>query len=307
MSQASHQAVLLEEAVDAVLGPSDGVYVDCTFGRGGHTELLLSRLERSARLVALDRDGAAETHAQQLAKRDPRFEFVRTNFASLERVMRDFGLCGQVNGILMDLGVSSPQLDEAQRGFSFRQDGPLDMRMDTSQSMTAASWLASASEREIADALYLYGEERKSRRIAKRICEERAKQSLTSTSQLAKLVAGVVGRGDGHKHPATRTFQAIRIVVNGELDALRAGLEASEACLQPAGRLAVISFHSLEDRLVKRFFKPERGAAVPRGLPVQSEPPAWRVLGKPVRSGAPELASNARARSAVMRVAERCA
>ncbi|MEM7377964.1 MAG: 16S rRNA (cytosine(1402)-N(4))-methyltransferase RsmH [Pseudomonadota bacterium] len=307
MSDPGHQAVLLDEAVDAVLGPTDGVYVDCTYGRGGHSERLLNRLGPKASLLALDRDGAAEAHAAQLAQRDPRFRFVRANFATLESVLREHGLCGQVNGILMDLGVSSPQLDEAGRGFSFRLDGPLDMRMDTAQAMTAASWLASAAEQDIADALYFYGEERKSRRIARRICEGRERAPIRTTAELARLVSGVVGRGDGKKHPATRTFQAIRMVVNGELDALRDGLGAAEACLPADGKLAVISFHSLEDRLVKRFFRPDPGDDVPRGLPVEARPAAWRVRGKPVRAGALELSANARARSAVLRVAERAA
>ncbi|MEM9603800.1 MAG: 16S rRNA (cytosine(1402)-N(4))-methyltransferase RsmH [Pseudomonadota bacterium] len=307
MSNPGHQAVLLEEAVEAVLGPTDGVYVDCTYGRGGHSERLLGRLGSSASLLALDRDGAAEAHAAQLAQRDPRFRFVRANFATLESVLREHGLCGQVNGMLMDLGVSSPQLDEAERGFSFRQDGPLDMRMDTSQAVTAAAWLASADEQDIADALYLYGEERKSRRIARRICEARDRAPIRTTAELARLVSGVVGRGDGKKHPATRTFQAIRMVVNGELDALRDGLQAAESCLPAGGTLAVISFHSLEDRLVKRFFRPAPEHDVPRGLPVETRPAAWRVRGKPVRAGASELSGNARSRSAILRVAERAA
>lgn len=307
MSTVSHQAVLLEQAVDAVMGAIGGVYVDCTYGRGGHATHLLDRLGSSATLVAMDRDAAAEEHAQRFLAHDPRFRFIRTNFASLGCVLGDLGLCGQVDGILMDLGVSSPQLDEAERGFSFRSEGPLDMRMDRTQNITAASWLASASEREIADALYQFGEERKSRRIAKRICEVRELNAIEKTSQLASLVAGVVGRGDGKRHPATRTFQAIRIVVNGELDALQAALQAGENCLRIGGKLAAISFHSLEDRLVKRFFKPGHGVERPRGMPGASPVAKWRVRGKPVRSGDAELASNARARSAVLRVAERVA
>lgn len=307
MVDASHQAVLLEEAVSAVLGPLDGVYVDCTFGRGGHAERLLSSLGAAAQLLALDRDEAAEACAAELAVRDPRFRFVRANFEGLDRVLDGLGLLGQVNGILMDLGVSSPQLDEAERGFSFRKNGPLDMRMDRSQSMTAASWLAVAREREIADAIYLYGEERKSRRIAKRICEVRQTEAITTTAQLANLVAGVVGRGDGKKHPATRTFQAVRMVVNGELDALESALDAAEKSLAPGGVLAVISFHSLEDRIVKRFFKPGRGEELPRGLPVADVAPAWRTRGKALKAGSTELDGNARARSAVLRVAERLA
>ncbi len=307
MSDSVHQAVLLDEAVDALVGPSDGVYVDCTYGRGGHSARILDRLESAGRLIAFDRDGAAQAHAVGVEARDARFSFVRDNFSNLEAVLKGMGMSGQINGILMDLGVSSPQLDEAERGFSFRKSGPLDMRMDTSQSETAASWLAHASEETIADALYHYGEERRARQVARRICEVRKTESLDTTTQLAELVARVVGRGDGKKHPATRTFQAVRMVVNAELSSLEQALDGAESVLPEGGRLAVISFHSLEDRIVKRFFKPNRGASLPRGLPVESEPARWKVCGKPQRAGGTELQENARARSAVLRVAERCA
>lgn len=307
MSDAAHQAVLLDEAVEALIGPGDGVYLDCTYGRGGHSARILERLGQSGQLIAFDRDGEAQAHAEGVASGDERFRFVRENFANLEAVVSDLGLSGRIDGVLMDLGVSSPQLDEAERGFSFRKRGPLDMRMDTSQPETAASWLATASEQRIADVLYRYGEERRSRRIARRICEVRDTAALETTTELAELVASVVGRGDGKKHPATRTFQAIRMVVNAELDSLETALEGAESTLRTGGRLVVISFHSLEDRIVKRFLKPNRGEAVPRGLPVESAPPRWRTRGKPVRAGDSELQGNARARSAVMRVGERLA
>ena len=287
---------------------ANGFYIDATFGRGGHSCALLEVLGDGACLVGIDRDPEAVATGRELERAEARFHIVASRFDCIDQVVADVGR--PLDGVLMDLGVSSPQLDDAGRGFSFLRDGPLDMRMNPEEGISAAQWLARAESDEIADVLYQYGEERRSRRIARAICEQREQSPITRTLELASLVERVLGRGDPHKHPATRTFQAIRIHINGELEALRAALAQAVEALTPGGRLAVISFHSLEDRIVKQFIRKESGRApVPRGLPVapDAEPVRLRAVGKAVRAGADETAGNARARSAVLRVAERVA
>lgn len=304
-----HESVLLQEAVDALVNSPAGLYVDGTFGRGGHSREILRRLSDSGVLLGCDKDEAAESAAAELAASDRRFQFYRGSFAELPDVMRDRAL-PPADGILLDLGVSSPQLDEAERGFSFQQDGPLDMRMDRRGGESAAQWLARAGEAEIVQVLRDYGEERYARRIAGAIVREREQSPLTRTAQLAAIVSEAHPRWEKHKHPATRAFQAIRIRINRELDDLAELLEAALAMLAIGGRLVVISFHSLEDRLVKRYMRDaSRGVQLPREIPVQghSTGQTLRLLGKAVRASEAELAVNPRARSAVMRCAERIA
>jgi 16S rRNA (cytosine1402-N4)-methyltransferase len=306
---ATHESVLLHEAVDALVGSPAGFYVDGTFGRGGHSREILSRLNAEGRLLACDKDEEAERDAATLAAIDPRFSFYRGSFARLPEVLAERGL-GAVDGILLDLGVSSPQLDQAERGFSFQQDGPLDMRMDRSRGESAAEWLAGASQQEISDVLRDYGEERFAKRIAGAIVRARDESPLTGTAQLASIVSEAHPRWEKHKHPATRAFQAIRIYVNRELGDLTDLLAAALPMLAIGGRLVVISFHSLEDRIVKRYFRDmSRGPQLPRGIPVRasSAGQSMRLLGKAVRAGEREVAENPRARSAIMRCAERVA
>lgn len=302
-----HTTVLLREAVDALAVRADGVYIDGTFGRGGHSRALLQRLGEQGRLIAFDKDEAAVAAARQEFSSDRRFEMRHGSFAEIATVVREIGLARQVDGLLLDLGVSSPQLDDAGRGFSFMQDGPLDMRMDPSCGESAADWLASAEEDEIASVIRNYGEERFARRIARAIVQRRVEQPLRRTLELASLIEAAVPKKDPHKHPATRTFQAIRIHINRELDDLRDCLQGALDVLARGARLVVISFHSLEDRLVKHFLRDQaRGERLPKGVPVQHEQVAGRVriLGKPVRPAEQEVALNPRARSAIMRVAE---
>lgn len=306
---APHETVLLHEAVDSLVGSPAGLYVDGTFGRGGHSREILSRLDADAHLFAIDKDEEAERDALTLASEDTRFSFARGSFASLPALLEERGL-GPVDGILLDLGVSSPQLDQAERGFSFQHDGPLDMRMDRSRGESAAQWIAAASEQEIIDVLREYGEERFARRIAGAIVAARAEAPLTRTSQLASIVKAAHPRWEKHKHPATRAFQAIRIRVNRELDDLKDLLSLALSVLAVGGRLVVISFHSLEDRLVKRHFRDmSRGPQLPRNLPVKaSESGAqMRLLGKAVRASDTEVSANPRSRSAIMRSAEKLA
>ncbi len=286
----------------------DGFYVDATFGRGGHSGAILERLGPQGRLFALDRDPAAITHAREAFAGETRLSVVQAAFSRLAECAREWGILGRVHGLLLDLGVSSPQLDEAGRGFSFLRDGPLDMRMDPGQGESAAQWLARASVDEIAQVLRRYGEERFARRIARAIDAARREASIETTARLAEVVARAVPAREPGKHPATRTFQALRIQVNGELDELAAALPQALELLAPGGRLAVISFHSLEDRLVKRFLQQEaRGDRFPPDLPVPASAlsPTVRLVGKAVRPSAAEVAENPRARSAVLRVAER--
>jgi len=302
---ADHIPVMRDEAVEALNLRAGGRYLDGTFGRGGHARAVLAHLGAGGRLLVMDKDPAAIGVAQALAGVDPRVRVRHASFAALA----DWDETSEgLDGVLLDLGVSSPQLDEAQRGFSFQADGPLDMRMDPGGGESAAQFLARAEEQEIADALYAYGEERLSRRIARAVVAARRERPLETTRELAELVARTIGRGEPGKHPATRTFQALRIVVNRELDDLAAGLEAATARLRPGGRLVAISFHSLEDRLVKRFIRDAAREAAPvrRGLPpAPGRAPRLRVIGDAVKPGQAELAANPRARSAVLRVAER--
>ncbi|OGA34939.1 MAG: 16S rRNA (cytosine(1402)-N(4))-methyltransferase [Betaproteobacteria bacterium RIFCSPLOWO2_12_FULL_62_13b] len=304
-AQDSHKTVLLEEAVDALAIRPDGAYVDATFGRGGHSRLILGRLGRSGRLVALDRDAEAVAVATRIS--DARFSVVHASFAELAGVLERLGL-ESVDGVLLDLGVSSPQLDDAARGFSFRRDGPLDMRMDTSRGQTAAQWLGTAGEAEIREVIRDYGEERFAKQIAKAIVAARQRQPVVTTGQLADIVGAAVRTREKNKDPATRTFQAVRIYLNQELAHLSLALPQILELLKPGARLAVISFHSLEDRIVKRFMRDAARADVPIRLPLRARElpqPRLRLIGKPVRPSAEEVAANPRARSATLRVAER--
>ncbi len=304
-----HQTVLLREAVDALVTTPTGYYVDGTFGRGGHSRHILEQLDADGRLLAVDKDPAAAAAADALMASDPRLTFFHGSFAELPDQLQRMGIAA-VDGILLDLGVSSPQLDDADRGFSFQQDGPLDMRMDTSRGPTAAEWLAGAGVEEIAEVLKEYGEERFARRIASAIVEACQSGQMETTGQLARVVSDANPRWEKHKHPATRAFQAIRIRVNRELDDLQALLAGAVDLLRVGGRLVVISFHSLEDRIVKRYMRDmARGQPIPRGVPVQDSAleRRLRIVGKAVRPGAEEVAANPRSRSAIMRVAEKIA
>lgn len=303
-----HQTVLLPEAVAALAVRQDGVYVDCTFGRGGHSRLILSQLGPQGRLIAFDKDPEAIAAAAALAQQDPRFTLVHQGFEHLARELERLQV-GLVDGILMDLGVSSPQIDDARRGFSFRFDAPLDMRMDTTRGVTAAEWLATADVSEISEVIKTYGEERFARKIAAAIVAQRDDAPITTTRELAVLVGKNVRTREPGQDPATRTFQAIRIHINGELDELKSVLPQATHRLKPEGRLAVISFHSLEDRIVKHYL---RAASVIDTLPswvavraCDMEQAPIELVGKPVRAGEAEVRANPRARSAIMRVAER--
>lgn len=303
----SHQPVMLEEALAGLaLRPSrvarPRVFVDATYGRGGHSGAILARLSAGDTLYALDRDPEAVAHAQAAFAGHAAFSIEQRNFADLEAWARSHALAGRVDGVLLDLGVSSPQLDQAERGFSFGADGPLDMRMDPSTGESAAVWLARASEQDIADVLWRYGEERNSRRIARRVVTQRAAAPIETTAQLARLIAAVPGPRSRKIHPATRSFQALRIHINGEMEALAAALAALSGLLAPGGRAAIISFHSLEDRLVKRCL---RDGAVTVRDGVATTPVFAR--GKRYFPAAAEVATNPRARSAVLRVVERLA
>jgi 16S rRNA (cytosine1402-N4)-methyltransferase len=307
---AAHTPVLLAEVLAGLEVRVDGRYCDATFGRGGHTAAILAALGPAGRVFAIDRDPEAIAAGRERFAAEPRLTLIRGSFVQLEQLVRAAGLAGELHGVLLDLGVSSPQFDEARRGFSFMQDGPLDMRMDNESGQSAAQWLARASEREIADVLFKLGEEKFSRRIARAIVATRAATPLVTTRQLADLVAGAVPTREPGKHPATRTFQAIRIHVNGELDAVAAVLPQAVSLLAPGGRLCVISFHSLEDRLVKRFMRRESlGDPVYAELPVvpPHARPRLRLIGGATLPTAAEVERNVRARSAVLRVAERLA
>jgi len=305
-----HRPVLLDEVLDALQVKQDGLYVDGTFGRGGHAAAVLERLGTQGRLLAFDKDPYALNYAADRFGNEPRLIMRGGSFGNLQSVVTELGWQGKVEGILLDLGVSSPQLDDADRGFSFLNDGPLDMRMDPRSGVSAADWLADADAEQIADVLWRYGEERHSRRIARAVVAARATAPIRSTRQLAELIAAAVPGREVRKHPATRSFQAIRIFINRELQDLEAVLPQAVEVLAAGGRLAVISFHSLEDRLVKRFIRDQqRGPQLPPDLPVipQAFAPRLRAVGKPVRASEQEVRSNPRARSAVLRVAERVA
>ena len=303
-----HRTVLLDEAVDALDlhgARADGIYIDGTFGRGGHSRLILSRLGAQARLLAFDKDLQAIATAEQIA--DPRFQIVHDSFATMREALTERGI-DKVDGILLDLGISSPQVDDAARGFSFRNDGPLDMRMDTTRGLSAAEWLAIENQQTLEKVIREYGEERFAFQIAKAIVARRAVEPISSTRQLAALVANTVKTREKGKDPATRTFQAIRIHINKELEDLEAGLSAAYECVAPGGILAIISFHSLEDRMVKRFFASKANMPQPdRRLPIRAvdlPQPELKLLAK-IKPSDAEVDANPRARSAVMRVARR--
>ena len=305
-----HAPVLLGEALGGLAVRTGGSYLDATLGRGGHAAAILERLGETGRLLAVDRDPESIRAGQRRFIGDPRLTIVRGNFAGLRRIAVEAGFTDGFDGVLLDLGVSSPQLDDAARGFSFMRDGPLDMRMDPDADMSAAEWLAQVSERDLARVLRDYGEERHAKRIARALVHARAAAPITTTGRLAELIAAAVPGREPGRHPATRSFQAIRICINDELDALDTALEQSLELLKPAGRLCVISFHSLEDRRVKRFMRHHAEEAEPwRGLPdvPAHARPQLRIVGKAVRAGDAEIAANPRARSAVRRVAERLA
>ncbi len=295
-----HQPVLLEKVIEQLAIKPGGLYVDATFGRGGHAKEILKHLSSEGRLLVCDKDPEAIEVANQLAEVDKRVTVCDASFEQFDSRLAALGmpLKQQVNGLLMDLGVSSPQFDQAERGFSFMQDGPLDMRMNPREGMTAAQWLKQARESDIADVLYHYGEERHARRIARAIVAARSHRPLERTLQLAEVITKAIPHGGMRIHPATRSFQAIRIMINRELDILQEGLKQSMKLLALAGRLVVISFHSLEDRIVKRFMKAQ--AVATEGIKV-------RIMGRPLRADAHEIASNRRARSAILRTLERVA
>ncbi|WAU76423.1 16S rRNA (cytosine(1402)-N(4))-methyltransferase RsmH [Acinetobacter sp. TR3] len=300
----SHISVLLHETVDGVLAGRDtGVFVDATFGRGGHTKLLLSKLDQNARVYAFDKDPQALEVAAQLEQEDPRFKIIHASFADIQAELTNIGLT-EVDGIMADLGVSSPQLDQAERGFSFMQDGPLDMRMDNSQGLTAAEWLLKIEEEKLANIIFQYGEERYSRRIAKAI---KLAGEITTTAQLAEIVKVAHPKWEKHKHPATRTFQAIRIAINKELDDIETFLPQAVELLKVQGQLAVISFHSLEDRLIKQFIQKESTLAEDHGWGMPQAQVDTRRLKKVsrIRASEAEVKANPRSRSAWLRVAER--
>ncbi|MCJ0830017.1 16S rRNA (cytosine(1402)-N(4))-methyltransferase RsmH [Acinetobacter sp. NIPH1876] len=300
----SHISVLLHETVDGVLAGRDtGIFVDATFGRGGHTKLLLSKLDQNARVYAFDKDPQALEVAAQLEQEDPRFKIIHASFADIQSELAQIGLT-EVDGIMADLGVSSPQLDQAERGFSFMQNGPLDMRMDNSQGLTAAEWLLQIEEEKLANIIYQYGEERYSRRIAKAI---KLAGEMTTTAQLAEVVKTAHPKWEKHKHPATRTFQAIRIAINKELDDIETFLPQAVTLLKPTAQLAVISFHSLEDRLIKQFIQKESSLAEDTGWGMPQVQVDTRRLKKVsrIRASEAEVKANPRSRSAWLRVAER--
>ena len=306
----AHAPVLLGEALEALAIRTAGSYLDATLGRGGHSAAILGRLGEAGRLLAVDRDPAAIRAGQQRFIGDERVSIVKGNFAELGRVASEAGFDAGFDGMLLDVGVSSPQLDDPARGFSFLRDGPLDMRMDPESGVSAAQWLTTVSERDLSRVLRDYGEERHAKRIARAVLRAGAAAPITTTGRLAEVIAAAVPGREPGKHPATRSFQAIRIFINDELAALDAALEQSLVLLKPGGRLCVISFHSLEDRRVKRFIRQHSQAAEPwRGLPdiPPHARPKLRPVGKAVHAGAAEIAANPRARSAVLRAAERVA
>ncbi|OWF74207.1 16S rRNA (cytosine(1402)-N(4))-methyltransferase [Yersinia frederiksenii] len=304
-----HTSVLLDEAVNGLNIRDNGIYIDGTFGRGGHSRLILSQLGPEGRLIAIDRDPQAIEAAKSIT--DPRFSIVHGPFSDLAHYVRELDLVGRINGILLDLGVSSPQLDDPERGFSFMRDGPLDMRMDPSRGLSAAEWLMKASADDIAWVLKTFGEERFAKRLAKAIVERNLTQPMTRTKELADLIANASPFREKYKHPATRSFQAIRIYINSELEEIERALDGAHEVLAPEGRLSVISFHSLEDRIVKNFIRQHsRGPQVPAGLPL-TEAQLRSMGGRTIKSigkmmpADAEVAENPRARSSVLRFAEK--
>ena len=304
----AHVPVLLEAVITGLNLHDDGLYVDGTFGRGGHSLAILKRLGPTGRLLAIDRDPQAIATAADALKSDPRFELAQGEFSELKEHAIKRNVLGKVDGLLLDLGVSSPQLDEAERGFSFQSDGPLDMRMDPTTGSSAADWLANVKERELRKVLFEFGEERFAARIARAIVAARSLQPIRRTAELAKIVSEAVPSHGQRRHPATKTFQAIRIRINDELQQLESALRASIDLLRPGGRLCVISFHSLEDRRAKRFIRDASREPAPwRGLPEipQEHQPPFKVIGKMISASDEEIGMNVRARSARFRVAER--
>lgn len=305
-----HFPVLYQEVLQGLSIRPEGVYLDCTFGRGGHSSGILNQLGPDGTLLAIDADEEAiQSEVANELKKDQRFRLYHGNFSRLDEIAALYGVDGKVDGILMDLGVSSPQLDAARRGFSFNRDGPLDMRMNQTSGRTAEEWLAQVDEKELVNVLFEYGEEKFARKIARSLIDTRQKHPLQTTLQLARVITQSLPHHERHKHPATRSFQAIRIAVNQELNALECGLKQSVNVLATGGRLVVISFHSLEDRIVKRFFKSESGKMHDPGrLPVVEADIAYgrlKLVTKPIKASATEIQSNPRARSAIMRIAEK--
>ncbi|MFP9530663.1 16S rRNA (cytosine(1402)-N(4))-methyltransferase RsmH [Pectobacterium brasiliense] len=305
-----HTTVLLDEAVNGLNIRSGGIYIDGTFGRGGHSRLILSQLGPEGRLLAIDRDPQAIEAAKAID--DPRFSIIHGPFSAMAEYVAELGLTEQIDGVLLDLGVSSPQLDDPERGFSFMRDGPLDMRMDPTRGLSAAEWLMKAEADDIVWVLKTFGEERFAKRIARAIVERNRLDPMTRTKELAELIAAASPIREKHKHPATRSFQAIRIYINSELEEIERALEGALSVLAPQGRLSVISFHSLEDRIVKRFIRHQsRGPQVPAGLPLTEEQlrsqggQTLKAVGKKLMPSEAEVAENPRARSSVLRFAER--
>jgi len=304
-----HTPVLLNETVQNLIVSPQGTYIDATFGRGSHSRAILDRLNAQGRLIAFDKDPEAVAYAKQYFT-DSRFTIVQRSFAHMQQYLQEQNLIGSVHGVLFDLGVSSPQLDNPERGFSFARDGKLDMRMDTTQGIDASTWLAEVDEEELANVLWQYGEEKFSRRIARAIVTTRSETPIQTTAQLADLIVRAMPKmkGKWEKHPATRSFQAIRIAINQELTELQQALDQALTILMIGGRLLAISFHSLEDRIVKQFIKQhEKGEELPRGLPVKGSVfnAKLKALGKPIKPGLQEIHQNPRARSAILRIAEK--
>jgi len=308
-----HISVLLHESIDGLAIKSDGIYIDGTFGRGGHSRTILSKLGEGGRLYSIDRDPTAITEAKKI--KDPRFTIIHGPFSKMADYAEEFGLIGKIDGVLLDLGVSSPQLDDAERGFSFMKDGPLDMRMDPTSGMSASQWLLEADLDDITWVLREFGEEKFARRIARAIIahrEDKDKDPLTRTSHLAKLISDVSPFREKKKHPATRSFQAIRIYINSELEEIDTALKGALSVLAPQGRLSIISFHSLEDRMVKRFMRKEsRGPQVPHGFPLTEDQikalgsAALKTVSKAIKPSSQEIEVNNRSRSSVLRIAEK--
>lgn len=303
-----HITVLLHEAVDALVQDPDGLYIDCTFGRGGHSRLILQKLSENGRLIGIDKDPRAIASGNELAAEDSRFQVCHGSFADMPLWIANHSGGKPVAGVLMDLGVSSPQLDEAERGFSFMKDGPLDMRMNTSVGQTAQEWIATASEEEIANVFYEFGEERCSRRLAKAIVMRRVNEPFERTLDLAQVIKDAHPKWEKNKHPATRAFQGMRIYLNNELGDLTNGLQSATDILAKSGRLVVISFHSLEDRMVKLFIRDkEKGPQLPAHIPVMNDhfQMVLKHVGKAVKASKEEVEANVRSRSAIMRIAEK--
>ena len=313
-SSSEHITVLLHEAVNGLALKENGIYIDGTFGRGGHSRFILSQLSSNSRLIAVDRDPRAIAEAHKI--QDSRFQIEHNSFSHIPEICDKLNLVGKIDGILLDLGVSSPQLDEAERGFRFMKDGPLDMRMDTTQGLSAEEWLKQVSIEDLTWVLKTFGEERFAKRIATAIVDfnksavKNGTEFLSRTSQLAELISQAVPFKDKHKHPATRSFQAIRIFINSELDELESLLNSALDMLAPEGRLSIISFHSLEDRMVKHFMKKQsKGEDIPKGLPLREDQiqrnQKLRIIGKAIQPSDAEIQANPRSRSAILRVAER--